>query len=71
MADRQSTGVRETLKSLCSDQRLNALARSSGFVVRARPVSYTVISGALNPHTGKSGLSAAIGAVDRWKRGTN
>ena len=38
MADRQSTRVRETLKGLFSDQRLNSLARSSGFVVRQRKV---------------------------------
>ena len=38
MADRQSTRIRETLKGLFSDQRLNALARSSGFVVRQRKV---------------------------------
>ena len=38
MADHQSTRVRETLKGLFSDQRLNALARSSGFVVRQRKV---------------------------------
>ena len=38
MADRQSTRVRETLKSLFSDQRLNALAKTFGFVVRQRKV---------------------------------
>ena len=39
MADRQSTRVRKTLKSLFSDQRLNALAKTSGFVVRQRKVN--------------------------------
>ncbi len=38
MADRQSTRVRQTLKSLFSDQRLNALARTTGFVIRQRKV---------------------------------
>ncbi len=38
MADRQSTRVRETLKSLFSDQRLNALAKATGFVKRQRKV---------------------------------
>lgn len=38
MADRQSTRVRRTLKSLFSDQRLNALAKASEFVVRQRKV---------------------------------
>lgn len=38
MADRQSIRVRETLKSLFSDQRLNALARQTGFVKRQRKV---------------------------------
>ena len=39
MADRQSIRVRETLKSLFSDQRLNALSRRSEFVVRRRKVN--------------------------------
>ena len=38
MADRHSTRVRETLKGLFPDQRLNSLARSSGFLVRHRKV---------------------------------
>ena len=38
MADRQSTRIRQTLKSLFSDQRLNALARTTGFVKRQRKV---------------------------------
>jgi putative transposase len=38
MSDRQSTRVRETLKSLFSDQRLNALARATEFVQRQRKV---------------------------------
>ena len=38
MADRQSTRVRRTLKNLFSDQCLNALARSTGFVQRQRKV---------------------------------
>ena len=38
MADRQSTRVRQTLKSLFSDQRLNVLARATGFVRRQRKV---------------------------------
>lgn len=38
MADRQSTRLRETLKGLFSNQRLNALARTSGFVKRERKV---------------------------------
>ena len=38
MADCQSTRVRQTLKSLFSDQRLNALARTTGFVIRQRKV---------------------------------
>ena len=38
MADRQSTRVREILKRLFSDQRLNALARTTGFVKRQRKV---------------------------------
>ncbi len=38
MVDRQSTRVRGTLKSLFSDQRLNALARATGFVKRQRKV---------------------------------
>ncbi len=38
MADRQSIRVRETLKSLFSNQRLNALARETEFVKRKRKV---------------------------------
>jgi len=38
MADRQSTRVRETLKRMFSDQRLNALAKATGFVKRQRKV---------------------------------
>jgi hypothetical protein len=38
MADRQSIRVRETLKSLFSDQRLNALAKATGFVKSQRKV---------------------------------
>ena len=38
MADHQSTRVRETLKRLFSDQRLNALAKATGFVKRQRKV---------------------------------
>lgn len=38
MADRESTRVRECLKGLFSDQRLNALARESGFVKRQRVI---------------------------------
>ena len=38
MADRQSTRIRETLKSLFPDQRLNALARATEFVKRQRKV---------------------------------
>ena len=38
MADRQSTKVRQTLKSLFSDQRLNTLARETGFIKRQRKV---------------------------------
>ncbi len=38
MADRQSTRVRETLKSLFSDQRLAALAKATEFVKRQRKV---------------------------------
>ena len=43
MADRESTRVRECLKSLFSDQRLNSLARETGFVRRQRfikPVAF-------------------------------
>ena len=38
MADRESTRVRECLKSLFSDQRLNTLARATGFVQRQRVI---------------------------------
>jgi IS4 transposase len=38
MADRESTRVRECLKSLFSDQRLNTLARETGFVKRQRVI---------------------------------
>lgn len=43
MADRESTRVRECLKGLFSDQRLNVLARETGFVRRQRlikPVAF-------------------------------
>lgn len=43
MADRESTRVRECLKGLFSDQRLNLLARETGFVRRQRlikPVAF-------------------------------
>ena len=43
MSDRQSTRVRETLKSLFSDQRLNALARATQFVQcqrKVKPVAF-------------------------------
>ncbi len=39
MAERQSTRMRESLKSLFSDQRLNALARATEFVKRRRKLN--------------------------------
>lgn len=50
MADRQSTRVRESLKGLFSDQRLNAMAKSSQFVERDRklkavPFFWTLVLG--------------------------
>lgn len=39
MADRQSIRVRETLKSMFSDQKLNALAKETRFIQRQRKVT--------------------------------